>query len=50
MSKTIQDLLEAIDSVVSWDKASWQEKKAMILAECSEDDKINLEEFIGWFE
>jgi hypothetical protein len=46
-----EDVVEfyiVLDKVVSAD-GPWKDKKAKLVNEASTEDRINLEEFIGWF-
>jgi hypothetical protein len=45
----IEKLLEAITEVVKAD-GPYKEKAEAIKAACSDEDEVNLEEFLGWFE
>lgn len=46
---TIRTLLDAIDDIIG-EEISWRQKREEILAEASDADKINLEEFSAWFD
>lgn len=50
MEKKITLLLETIDEIVNRDQRPYKEKLQAILDECDTTDKINLSEFIAWFE
>jgi hypothetical protein len=47
----VEKLLELIDEIVCDEKEglTWTEKRDSILAECTEADRTNLEEFASWF-
>lgn len=46
----IETALKLIVSMVGANHSlTWQKKRAAVLAECSEDDKIALYEFSSWF-
>ena len=49
MTKAIETLLSAINDLVR-EGGTWQEKRDKVLSECSDDDKTNLAEFLGWFD
>jgi len=49
MEQLIGKLIELLDELVRAD-GTWREKRNAILANIGEDDKTNLEEFLGWFE
>ena len=46
----IQTLLDLIDDVVNNEDGSYAERRDAILAECNEQMRITLDEFISWFE
>lgn len=46
---TIRTLLDAIGNIIGEDMA-WVQKREAILAEASDADKANLEEFSAWFD
>lgn len=45
----LSKLLELVSELVGEGKP-WKEKRDMLLAEASEDDKTNLMELVGWFD
>lgn len=46
----IVKLLELVGKAVNELNGSWSEKRDAVLAESSDEDRTNLEEFAGWFE
>lgn len=48
--KEIETLIELISKLVGTDGMSWSEKKALIIANASDDDKTNINEFASWFD
>lgn len=44
----LQKFLEMLEVIVDAD-GTWQEKKALLIAECSEEDVANLNELASWF-
>jgi hypothetical protein len=47
--KSIVKMLELVKALVDAD-GPWVDKKAAVLAECDDDDKTALQEFVGWFD
>lgn len=47
--KTIATFFSALGDIMRLE-GSWSEKKALLKKNASEDDEINLGEFIAWFE
>jgi len=46
----IDILLNTIATIVNEDKRPYKEKVQAILAACDEADRINLSEFVSWFD
>ncbi len=44
----LEKFLELLEVIVDAD-GTWQEKKALLVAECNEADQANIEEFVSWF-
>ena len=45
----LRELLNLINELVQV-SAPWSEKRDMLLKEATDEDKMNLNEFVGWFE
>lgn len=45
----LRALIDLVDELANGPEP-WKKKREALLAQCSEDQKIALEEFAGWFE
>lgn len=45
----LEKFLEILYEIIH-EPGSWGDKRRDILNECNSDDKVNIEEFCGWFE